>query len=503
MAAFKQWSAVVLAASATNLMLSIAPATAAVQSGPDEASKSSGEDDALEIYFRQLNGRDFEAALKTAEGLRRNAALREFHPYLDAMRGAALLGLERLPESAAAFRTAREADPKDWGIELLRFESGIMTRQETVALEALDRLIAIAPDEVRELNEELVYYFLRNKELGTEKERDDRRIALARLGFGGRQISGDYLASSAIDVLIERRDFDAATDLLRYVDDPEIIRGMLVQKRYSSLWPQLENMAGDRLERVRASSVASAEHAYAENPSDDYLQNLANAYRHASRSNDAIALESKLPATPAQMAAMTEEMGWAFNHVALAYSDLQKIDQADSVFARLNNASLEKARWRVSMIINRLEVLVQEGRYEQAARLLDATWKSAEDDGSPYARQLVRRLRYCTMIGLGRTEEAESGFQEMMQHAEDARHATIDGLLCGGKDAEAEDLILANVDKEDFQKDFILSLQPQPMSSSDPSKWEKQWRRLRDRPSIAASYERIGRDLPARFLIRD
>ena len=149
-----------------------------------------------------------------------------------------------------------------------------------IAADALDRLIARAPDRVRGISLALMGYFLRHEPKGQESRNDDRRVALARLGYGGEE--GDHLAADAVGILIKRADVAGASELLPYIDDPQAVEDLLIQKRFVGLWPRLDLLAGPRLEKIRAASAGTAERAFAAAPDDhEKLQQLVNALRHA------------------------------------------------------------------------------------------------------------------------------------------------------------------------------------------------------------------------------
>ena len=414
------------------------------------------------------------------------------------MRATALLGLKRDKDARELIAEADQLAPQEPAIISTLFMGALAVNRVDIAADAFDRLIARAPDAVRSVDEELVWHFLRNEPKGEDKRNEDRRIALARLGYGGDSASGDYFTLRAVEILVKRGDTAASRELLAYIDEPQIVENLMIQKRYSALWPELGVRIGPHLEKVRASSVLAAEQAYAEAPDDnEMLQELANALRHAGRHDDAIALRSKVPATREAMSTADEQMGWAVNNIALALHEVGRADEADQLFALLNDAPMEEEYWRVSMKINRLELLVSDGRFDRALPLVEPT---ANARGSAYAEQLVRRLRYCTLSGLGRKEEAAKLLPDLLSHADDAPGPTIDGLICAGQLDEAEKLLLSALKKDSFQEDFVRGLQAKPLTSDDPSIWSKGWKELRQRPAIAQEFERLGRDMPEEFL---
>jgi tetratricopeptide (TPR) repeat protein len=279
---------------------------------------------------------------------------------------------------------------------------------------------------------------------------------------------------------------------------------MLVQRRYASLWPRLQEIAGQHLEKVRASSAAAAEQAVIRSPDDhEALADLANAFRHSGRLDEAIKLKSKVPAQ-SQMSSADEQMGWLVNNIALAMHEAGRAEEADALFAQLNDAPMAKESWRVSMKINRLELLVLDGKFERALPLIEPT---ARAEGTDYAEQLVRRLRYCATARLGRTAESASLETDLLAHAKDAPGPTIDGLLCAGQIDKAEKVALASLkdadeaSRRDFEADFVRQLQSKSLTSDDPSVWQDRWQDLRRRPAIAAEFNRLGRDMPIDYLV--
>jgi tetratricopeptide (TPR) repeat protein len=327
---------------------------------------------------------------------------------------------------------------------------------------------------------------------------------LAQIGYGGDTDVGHSCAANAVGILVKRGDFSAAGELLHYVNDPEAYEDMLIQKRYAPLWQQLEELVGPHLEKVRASSLRSMKTEYLDAPDDhEKLQRYVNALRHSGRLGEAIGLRSKLPETEAEMASADQPMGWAVNNVALALHEAGRADDADRLFAMLNDAPMPKENWRISMKINRLELLVGDGKFDKALPLIEPT---AKTEGSDYADQLVRRLRYCTLSSLGRKDEAAKYLPDMLKHMEDAPGPTVDGLVCAHEFDKAEQVVLEELKNADgskrleFEADFVRHLQKQPLTSDDPSIWQGLWQQLRARPAIQQAFDRLGRDMPSQFL---
>ena len=471
---------------------------------PNQATDESEKDRAerlLAEYDNYLSSRRYAEALAAVEQIKPDPGNRGGQAFVAAFRATALLGLKRDKEARDLIEDVDRLAPQDPEPVRVIFLGGLQTDRIDIAGAAFDKMVGRFPDQVREISRDTMRYFRRAESDAKDPRKDDRTIALGQLGYGGS--TGDYFTFEAVKILMKRGDVQAATDLLRHIDDPQMVENLLIQKKFASLWPKIESSVGPNLENVRQSSVVAAENEYAAAPEDaEKLQHLVNIYLYAERFDEAIAMRSKLPTDAAAWRATSEDIGWLTNHIALALHSRGRADEADALFAALNSATIDNSRWRVSMFINRLELLVADGKFNDALPLLVPTEASATNDGSPYAQQLVRRLKYCTMSGLGRKAEAAALLPEVLAHAKDAPGPTIDGLLCAGEMAKAEEVTLTSLKEEDFEQDFVRSLQRHALTFVDPSIWQKGWAQLRARPAIAKEFERLGRDLPSRFLPR-
>ncbi|WP_310469110.1 hypothetical protein [Sphingomonas sp.] len=475
-----------------------APAGAQAAGQPEEVPQSDNERP-FRLFLKQLYSGRFAEADATAKRLA-DPGHKEGRAMLQAMRGAAQLGLKRDKQAAKHFAEAQRLAPMDPHPTALQFDAAMMAGNMAVAADALDRLIARFPDVARRADWYFVRRFLQQEPAGQQQRNDDRKVALARLGFGG-PVRGDFFAEQAIGILIDRGDIAGARELLPNIDEPRAIQNLLAQKRFSALWPDIEKLAGPQLAIVRGSSVASAERAVAENPGDlEALQTLVSALHDAGRLADAIEYRSKIPSSDAALAVADEQMGWLVNNVAFALHASGRVDEADQLFARLNKAAIGST-WIVNMTINRLGRLAADGQFEKARALLGLTESSALTGGTPYAQQVVRQLQFCTLSRLGRTDEAARILPALRRHADDAAAQTIAGLLCAGQLDQAEAVALEALKKPKFHPDFVRNLQAVALSNDQPPVWADQWQRLRARPAIAAEFDRLGRDLPEQLRV--
>lgn len=486
------------------LVWSGSTALPAMAAGSPEPTSADPADSYVAAYDQAMGEGRFADALAAASAIKLDSGNSNGRAIVDAMRASALLGLKRESDARPLIAESDQLAPTMAEPSTILFFGSIISGNFRIAGETLDKMIARYPDAVRDLDQDLVRAFFVDAPKDEQLRNDDRRVALARLGYGGETATGHYYQQRAVQILVNKGDFAGASELLPYIHEPVALEGMLIQNRYAPLWPKIEELAGPHLSKARAALAAGARAEYEKAPDNHQaLADYIDALRHAGRLKDAIALRSKLPATMSAMSSADEQMGWAVNAMGYSLYEAGRKDDADQLFAMLNDAPMPKEYWRVSMKINRLELLVSGGQPDKALPLIEPT---AKTEGSAYAEQLVRRLRYCTLIQLGQAAEAEKNKPELLAHATDAPGPTIDALLCG-KDADAAEKValaaLANPDPDkraDFEEDFVRQLQAHPLTSDDPSIWQGRWGEFRKRPAIAAAFARVGRDMPEDYL---
>jgi tetratricopeptide (TPR) repeat protein len=453
--------------------------------------------DPVEQYLAAMGRRDFKQAFALASKMDLGESKRSRSNVL-AFQGAALFGLKRRDEAIKRFEEADELWSADPFATRLEFFSSAATNNLDVARSALDRLIARYPDVVRELDFEMLRWFIREDSEAKTKEADDRLIALARIGYQGDNSHGDWLAYLAIKRLVKRGEGAEASDLLRYVSSPGAIQSLLIQKRYAALWTQAGERAGPGLEKIRNVALERAQKGYDQEPtSAKALSQLAFALDEAERFEDVVALRAKLPTSPEDVSKIDEDSAWVFDSVARALYETGHADEGDKLYGLLNEAPLLPDSWLVNMKINRIHYLVSDGKFHKALPLLATADKLP---GSPYAIQLIRRMKYCTLNGVGRKEEAAKLLPDILKHAKDSYLTTIDALICAGQLDEAEKLALSALADEDFESDFVVQMQPVPLTHERPSIWTDGWAELRKRPALQREFEKLGRPMPKEFL---
>lgn len=449
-------------------------------------------------YAARMQARDYAGALAVLRKFNIPADQPSIAALITGMRAAAHVGLGRETEARADLATAERLEPRLSNAAELMWATALYTGRHALAADMLDHLIERFPERARHIPSEVLGVFLKNEPKGQDRRNQDRRVKLARIGYDGAGYHRDYVIEDAVKILVDRGDMQGAGDIAKLLNDPQVIEDLLIQKRYSAIWPQLEQVAGPGLRHAADRHLAYTRKIYmARAPLRSALERMARAYRAVGRYDDAIALRSEIPASMAGLATADEHTGWAVDQIGRAFYDAGRADEGDELFRLLNEAPMPPEYWRVSQKINRLILLMLHGRYDKALPLIGPTEKV---EGSAFARQLVRSAKYCIYARAGRGKDLPQLLARLLKHAEDAPHATADALLCAGDMDNAETVtVTALKNTKATRIHFLRSLQAVELPDEDVTQWNSAWAELRKRPAVAAEFASLARDLPPAF----
>lgn len=411
--------------------------------------------------------------------------------------GQRVKGLGRIADAEAMDRNAME--PIRFKLE---FAYGVNDAE--IGRAALETLISRDPESLRGIR-------LRDAIWIVDKLKADKRkaeagallVRMERAGVGSAEIEDrGWLKLMAARVLIENGHAEDAARIMQAVYRPDLLRRALVDRVYAPIWPALEAQAGAHMATAAAAAVKEASEAFATSPAQSVvaIRALVDAYRQMGRFEDADALAAGVAMTDKELAAISEDSGWLINSHAAVLRALARPDEADRLYATLTAVDIDKSPWLISMVINRLHFRVANGRWKEAAALQDETGRQAERYGSPYARQLVRRLKLCTAHAVDPKQDLSMLIEDLKAHEKDAAEVTASGLICIERLDEAEAIVLSALADENRVDAVLDSLQP---FGSVPGQrrtiWTDGWAELGRRPAIQAALSKVGRTLPQAF----
>ena len=489
------WGAIVALALVGGLVGS--PAAAEPNAARPQAKQA--EADVMDQLIEGALGDKPQATIDRIDGMIGRTTDKVDRAFLLALRGAGLLGTGKIDAAVRDFDDARRLAPDDGLADRIRFIAGLAHDRSDQAAIALDRLLTGPTANVMALDLPLMAKYLANDDVAKARV-DDHRIALAKLNFGG--FDGIYIRLGALRTLLARGRAAEATALVPGIDEVDAVQRALIDRRLETMWPTLERGAGPNMATLIAKNVADAEAAFAEDPSNaDHRQRLMTVLALARRTTQVLERGAEIGRTREALASLDEQQGWVVNRHALELYRAGRREDADRRYAELVAANPEKS-WIVNMAINRVELLAQVGNHAAAEKLLPFTEQVGKSFGSPYARQLIRRMQLCTAIGLKQTSRVPALLAELPKFGKDASTATVEGLLCAGDAAGAERVVLDGLAIEDSRGDYVLLLQRKPLDPDDPSLWIAAWPGLRARPAIEAAFLAAGRDLPDLYHVK-
>jgi hypothetical protein len=371
-----------------------------------------------------------------------------------------------------------------------------------LAIEALDYLIDNFPADAQLVDSEQLWPFIRRlKNNDNAAEANRLTLRLAAIGYGGDNfVDRDGVALSAIEILLDQSDVEKASYLASNIVDRQFLVTLLTRRKYSALWPSIERRIDEGMRLPLVQAVFSGENWMKREP-DSLMarRTLMIAYQNAGRLTDADRTAATFAATPDEMSRIDEAGGWLINDHAYTLLAMNKPEASDARFASLATIDIKQAPWLISMLINRAELLIQSGRIEKADSLLTQLTSQAQQFGSPYAIQLVRRMTAC-VAHRKKKPEAEALIKDMIAYAKDARSATAEGLLCVGRREDAAALAVAALSDPDEADGMIDTLRP-PLPLRDPSKWGAP--DLLAYPAVLAAIDKLARPLPAQLVVKE
>jgi len=457
----------------------------------------------LEGVDADLQAGRFAAARQRIERVLRGRLPGPVVRDLQKLRGEILLSEDQRDQAMAAFAAAEAVAPRDPAVALYELDLAYGRGDPLLAVAAVDHLIERFPEAARMAEPTrivpLITWLRQNQRA---RDADTLLIRLAGIGFGGDNLATrDNFAIEAAAGAAAAGRLDEARALARRVHSRQELTMALTERRFSALWPDIEAQVGPHMAAAEATAISEAEATAARHPDSVAARHgLMKAYYLAGRYAGADRVGAAFAATSAAMGAIDEAGGWLVNDHALVLYAMGRGDAADARFAAMRVIDIAQHGWLISMVINRLELLVRDHRWDRALPLLDDAAALSEVYGSPYARQLTRRLKLCTLHALGHDDEAEALLAVLRAHETESPGSLIDALICLGRVDEAEPVLVRWLGRTGEAGAAIDSLQPAGAGrSSDPSIWTQGWEQLRERPAVRQALAAVGRTLPEAY----
>ena len=298
-----------------------------------------------------------------------------------------------------------------------------------------------------------------------------------------------------MEAAIDRKDTATAGTLAGRIDFREPLTRLLVDRRYTQLWPSIEASVGARMSLAGERAIAAGERAVDADATGTTARHAwFTAYRSAAKLEQADRV-----ADPLKLDAGSEENdGWLANDHAIVLYALGRVNDADARMAAITALPIAEKPWLINMVINRATFLIEAGEWTAAEAPLGQAERDVVRYGSSYARQIVRAMRLCLTTRGGTAAAAGiDQIAELEKHEADGRESTVDGLLCAGKADAAAAVALRWLDDPDQRGDALMAFQPEGARlPHGPAIHRALYRALAARPDVGAALSRHGRTLP-------
>jgi tetratricopeptide (TPR) repeat protein len=343
------------------------------------------------------------------------------------------------------------------------------------------------------------------RQLGTGELEE---IALAQFTegrFGLYQVDlQPSLAVAALAAAARKDRLDIVPELLSFIRRPDSYDDLLADRRFESVWPQIEDYVGPNLVKVseayRRWALARLE---ADGDDRDRFSAAAYALHLDGRFEEAIALARSWRERDGAFDEIEEGDGWALNIEAYALDALGREAEADAVFDRLAQVDPDLHPWVVSFVINRASRLVGQKRLAEGLAATTLARSVAEKSGTTFSKMLIARDRTCALYGLGRGNEAAEELDFLLTNRNESVSSAATGLLCAGRRQEAADIVLAGLADDKLRPGVLPGLLPQ--------RFELFYTRtelplvvdlLESDPRLKSEYQRWARPIPEEFVPR-
>ncbi|WP_340313112.1 hypothetical protein [Rhizorhabdus argentea] len=321
-------------------------------------------------------------------------------------------------------------------------------------------------------------------------------IALARADWEPADIPELRVgfAEGAIEALIDQGEPAEAEGLLERIEQPEQLSAMAVDRHFAKLWPALETRLGPAsatsVERFARAKLS----AYGDSPGSEVaLRDAADAMLLLGRYQDVVDLTQDVRVVDG----MSREAVRTVLYRARALAALRRNDEVDRLLAPFLALDIQSAPAASTALVSYAEFLDEAGR---AAKALVVTREARSKSGdmlTDLGKRWLDRTEVCTLAALGRTAEAASAMDALKRLSSQNPSATIEALLCAGRDSEASQLTIKAFDDSDAANDLLVQFQPAgSVLAPTPSRLRALWTSFLARPEVKAAFDRKGRILP-------
>lgn len=429
----KWWGylAAVAAASATS---------GASQARPEEPAPLPAEIPALKLL------RKVESAATPAERLalldEALAALAQPTPFRGLVlcaRGSLLDQMDRFAEARAAFEECRRPRPEDARPVLALGFEAVEQKQPVEAAQLVMRAAAMDPEAVRTVPPASMTALFRLLRYARSDE-VLHRLTDTLVASGWARENPGLFSSLAAVVMRDRLQAGSrkeALALLPSVLSPQTGVGLLIDRRFSGIWPEIENWAGADLSVQKQALLDLARAAYEASHGESELIAYANALADTGHREEAIAQLQRARLAPSGRsdAYHRHEVIVKLGHLLAAVG---RAPEGLSLMRGALTGPDAQDRSVANVVPNLAVELLLNHDHAGALALLDARTPGEDVVEDPAAIGYFVALRACALQGLGRKGEARKALSRVQaSYATNTDAVEIATGCAGSPDAQA------------------------------------------------------------------
>jgi tetratricopeptide (TPR) repeat protein len=421
-------------------------------------------------------------------------------------RAGALLAENRHPEAIEAIEESIRLLPGYSGPLLAAASVYAYANQPSRGADYLLRASNVDPDTVRRIDDYEVNNLVRRLTFAGDRHRvealSDR---LLEIGWIGSSLdSRSSLAVAAIERRISDGDVSGAKALIPKLLVPAHSYGLLVDKEFSAIWPDIETWAGTKLERQWEIYLREARDRWSASRDTDVVLDYTRALIAAG--HDRTVIREILPLFYKKLnETQDQQLQFVVSSVAGALGREGRSEDAERLFERAQqvwplrpgnpNALNVTANWG--------RYLHLAGKHARALEKIETALELARQwEVNPDAIVAMQHYRACILHELGRGSEAG---MSMLVAAAGKPADDVAGLyLCTGNYEAARRTLVEGLESPEHRRGVLLFVQkssaPSPRSEYG-RKMEALIDRLKADPAVLAPVEKYGRVLP--FSLRE
>lgn len=234
-------------------------------------------------------------------------------------------------------------------------------------------------------------------------------------------------------------------DNLEQVSDPGSLVSVALDRRFESVWPELEAAGRFDWKTLAEADLAAKRKAFASEPNRlEHAMYLMDALRRAGASEEAEAIgraaKARL-ATPDAFVDQEENAAWLLLSLIDTLEDQGRWDEVDALFREVMPVS-DRSGDRISQRVNWSDHLIAAGRPAEALKLLE---EIGDDVGSPYGNAWRDSGMVCALADSDR-QRAQALLDRMSPGWDSNPAAVQEAHLCLGQIDEAAAMMVKRLE---------------------------------------------------------